>query len=73
MKLEAEEKYQSYCIGWRDAACQRMSSREFEQNEKAHIREGYKQGYTDGYNARRAAFKKAEKMTGHKPTILRVV
>ncbi len=72
-KVEAGEMYQAYIRGWMDAASIKTVRIEFERNEKEHIRDGYNQGYTDGYDARRMAFKKAEKMTGYKPRILRAI
>jgi flagellar biosynthesis/type III secretory pathway protein FliH len=72
-EVKAGEAYQSYIRGWQDAAAQHTSRSEFEKNEKSHIRDAYNLGYNDGYDARRAAFKKAEQISGHKPTILRAI
>jgi hypothetical protein len=72
-EIEAAEMYQSYLRGWKDATGIKLCRPEFENHEKDHIRDGYNEGFQDGYDARRMAMRKAERITGHKPTVLRAV
>ena len=70
--MKPRELYMTYMRGWRHGAGTSALDPRFTEHTNVDVRNHYARGYGDGREACSVAGERASKMTGYKPSVLRL-